>query len=206
VSCLEHGLPGFRGSSKLKKGGSHHCCNSSTTVSWDSARLIMMWHVLALQAAKEVSQALSLNYPSSQDMVAASGYERPLDRWARFLRNRALLTGLAILSAERTQCTLYLLADCGITARRRLLTVAALHPKCSHYQTAAIMLPTCAPRFLEPLAHAAQLRGVAPQQLTMLCFCWSAPGTARVGRCGLSTCRSECLPDKLCARHLRHWD
>jgi hypothetical protein len=33
-----------------------------------------------LQAAKEVSTALSLNYPSSADMAAICGYERPLDR------------------------------------------------------------------------------------------------------------------------------
>lgn len=33
-----------------------------------------------LQAAKEVSTALSLNYPSSADMAAGCGYERALDR------------------------------------------------------------------------------------------------------------------------------
>lgn len=34
----------------------------------------------AVQAAKEVSTALTLNYPSSSDMAAICGYERPLDR------------------------------------------------------------------------------------------------------------------------------
>jgi hypothetical protein len=34
-----------------------------------------------VQAAKEVTTALSLNYPSSADMAATCGYERPLDRY-----------------------------------------------------------------------------------------------------------------------------
>lgn len=33
-----------------------------------------------VQAAKEVSIALSLNYPSSSDMASVCGFERPLDR------------------------------------------------------------------------------------------------------------------------------
>jgi len=33
-----------------------------------------------MKAAKEVTTALSLNYPSSADMAAVCGYERPLDR------------------------------------------------------------------------------------------------------------------------------
>lgn len=36
---------------------------------------------MLVQAAKEVSTALALNYPSSADMAAVCGYERPLDRW-----------------------------------------------------------------------------------------------------------------------------
>lgn len=48
---------------------------------------------LALQAAKEVALALSLNYPPSAEAAAIWGHERSLDRFLQPLARAARLRG-----------------------------------------------------------------------------------------------------------------
>lgn len=52
--------------------------------------------VVSLQAAKEASLALALNYPPSAEAAALWGYERPLDRFLQPLARAARLRGAGL--------------------------------------------------------------------------------------------------------------